>query len=146
MSIGYFTEKGNRPTEEQVLETIGAGLPMWQELIDYVREQYQVQEDFKFMYGKTYGWALRFRIKGQFLTSLFPTQGGFTAQVNLGPEAIEKVISMNMSKNVQLAISWAHPYPEGRWLFIPVETEEDLGDVKQLVAMRVETKRLVKKQ
>ena len=76
--------------------------------------------------------------------SLFPTQGGFTAQVNLSPDAIENALHMKMSKNVQQAIARAHPYPEGRWLFIPVETEEDLGDVKRLLAMRVETKHLVK--
>jgi hypothetical protein len=52
---------------------------------------------------------------------------------------------MEMSKNVQQAIARAHPYPEGRWLFIPVETEEDLSDVQKLVEMRAHTKRLLKK-
>ena len=144
MSIGIFTDKGDRPTEVQILETIGSRLPLWDELIRHVRELYPVQEDFKFLYGKTYGWALRFRIKKQLLVSLFPTQGGFTAQVNLSPEAIEKTLSMNMSGNVQRAIARAHPYPEGRWLFIPVESDEDVCDVKRLVAMRAEAKRLIK--
>ena len=144
MSIGFFTDKGNRPTEAQILEAVGSRLPLWHALIGFVREQYPVQEDFKFLYGKTYGWALRFRIKGQLLVSLFPTQGGFTAQVNLSPDAIEKALTMKMSENVQQAISRANPYPEGRWLFIPVEREEDFGDVKRLVAIRVETKHLVK--
>jgi hypothetical protein len=144
MSISLFTDKGDRPTEAQILEAVGSKLPLWHDFICFVREQYPVQEDFKFLYGKTYGWALRFRIKGQLLVSLFPTQGGFTAQVNLSPDAIEKALAMNMSKNVQQAISRANPYPEGRWLFIPVEAEEDFDDVKRLVAIRVETKHLVK--
>ena len=144
MSIGIFTDKGDCPTEAQILETIDSRLPLWHELIRHVRELYPVQEDFKFLYGKTYGWALRFRIKKQLLVSLFPTQGGFTAQVNLSPEAIEKTLSMNMSGNVQRAIARAHPYPEGRWLFIPVESDEDVCDVKRLVAMRAEAKRLIK--
>ena len=145
MSIGCFTDKGNRPTETQILEMVGSKLPWWHDLIQSVRQQYPVQEDFKFLYGKTYGWALRFRIHGQLLLSLFPTQGGFTVQVNLSPEAIKGALGMKMSQNVQQAIARAHPYPEGRWLFIPVETEEDCGDVKRLVALRVETKHLVKK-
>jgi len=144
MSIGCFTDKSNRPTEAQILEAVGSRLSLWHELIGSIRGSYPVQEDFKFLYGKTYGWALRFRLRGQLLVSLFPTQGGFTSQVNLSPEAIEEALRMKMSKNVQQAISRAHQYPEGRWLFIPIETEEDFTDVKRLVAMRVETKHLVK--
>jgi hypothetical protein len=144
MSVGLFTDKNNRPTEAQIYEAIGRRLPLWHDLISLIREQYPVEEDFRFLYGKTYGWALRFRIKGQLLVSLFPTQGGFTAQVNLSPEDIEKALTMNMSKNVHFAISRANPYPEGRWLFIPVETKKDFNDVKRLMVMRVETKRLIK--
>ena len=101
-------------------------------------------KNFKFLYGKTYGWALRFRIKGQVLTSLYPTQGGFTAQVNLSPEAVEQAQGMGLGRNVQQAIERANPYPEGRWLFIPVESEEDVRDVQRLLTLRVETKRLQK--
>lgn len=144
MGIGLFTDKRNQPTEAQVRDAVGAKLPLWQDLICAIRERYSVQEDFKFLYGKKYGWALRFRVKGQLLVSLFPTQGGFTAQVNLSPDAIEKALAMEISRNVQQAIACAHPYPEGRWLFIPVETEEDLSDVQQLVEMRAHTKRLLK--
>ena len=140
MGIGLFTDKGHQPTDAQVLEAIGPKLPLWHALVRFVREQYPVQEDFKFLYGKNYGWALRFRIKGQLLVSLYPTQGGFTAQVNLGSDAIEKAQRLKLSKNVQQAIARAHPYPEGRWLFIPVESEKDMRDIQRLVALRVEVK------
>jgi hypothetical protein len=142
MSIGLFTDKGSQPTDAQVLEAIGPKLPLWHALVHFVREQYPIQEDFKFLYGKNYGWALRFRIKGKLLVSLYPAQGGFTAQVNLSSDAIEKAQSMKLSKNVQQAIARAHPYPEGRWLFISVESEKDLRDIQRLVAMRVDEKRL----
>jgi hypothetical protein len=144
MSIGLFTDKQHRPTDAEVREAIGPRLPLWQELVRFIRETYPTQEDFKFLYGKTYGWALRFRIKGQVLTSLYPTQGGFTAQVNLNPEAVEQAQSMGLGHNVQQAIGRAYPYPEGRWLFIPVESGEDVRDVQRLLALRVETKRLQK--
>lgn len=142
MSIGLFTDKGHQPTNAQVLEAIGPRLPQWHALVRHVREQYPVQEDFKFMYGKNYGWALRFRIKGKLLISLYPAQGGFTTQVILGSDAVEKAQRMQLSENVQQAIERAHPYPEGRWLFISVESEQDLRDVQRLVALRVDAKRL----
>jgi hypothetical protein len=144
MSIGLFTDKKRQPADAEVIEAVGARLPLWQDLVRFIRETYPAQEDFKFLYGRTYGWALRFRIKGQVLTSLYPTQGGFTAQVNLSPEAVEQAQSEGLGHNVQLAIIRANPYPEGRWLFVPVESEADVRDVQRLLALRAETKRLQK--
>jgi len=145
MSVGVFTDKKHPPTEAEVLTAIGPRLAVWQELIRFIREKYPVQEDFKFMYGKNYGWAFRFRIKGQFLTSLYPAAGGFAVQVNLSPQAVEQALSLQPGKNVQQAIARAHPYPEGRWLFIPVESEEDAADIRQLLALRAASKREKKK-
>ncbi len=145
VSIGVFTDKNHRPTDAEVFEAIGPMLPAWQALTRFIRENYTVQEDFKFLYGKKYGWALRFRIKGKVLTSLYPTQNGFTAQVNLNPAAVKQAQHMKLGKNVQQAIAKAHPYPEGRWLFIPVESKNDIRDIQRLLALRSETKRLWKK-
>jgi hypothetical protein len=142
MSVGIFTERKHQPTDAEVRQAIGSGLPLWQALIRFIRDKYPVQEDFRFLYGKNYGWAWRFRIKGQLLTSLFPAEGCFKAQVNLSPDAVETAQGMQLGKNVQQAIANAYPYPEGRWLFIPVESEQDLQEIQQLLTLRVERKRL----
>jgi hypothetical protein len=144
MSIGLFTDKKRQPTDAEILQAVGTKLPLWEALIGHIQEKYPAEEDFKFLYGKNYGWAWRFRIKGQLLISLYPTKGGFTVQINLGPEAIEKAQSMKLAKNAQLAIERANPYPEGRWLFIPVESKSDLQSVQQLLGLRFENKRLLK--
>ncbi len=47
-----------------------------------------------------------------------------------------------MGENVRNVIAKATPYPEGRWLFIAVKSEDDLRDIHQLLALRVETKHL----
>jgi hypothetical protein len=142
MSIGAFTDKKHQPTEAEMLKVIGPKLSAWQELIQFIREHYPSVEDFKFLYGKKYGWALRFRIRGKLLTSLYPTAEGFTVQINLSQAAIEQAQRMKLGEKVQEAIARAAPYPEGRWLFIPVRSADDLGDIQQLLALRVETKGL----
>ena len=53
---------------------MGAGLTHWEELVQFVREQYTPDEEFRFMYGKKYGWALRFQLRRQLLTSFYPTE------------------------------------------------------------------------
>jgi hypothetical protein len=52
---------------------------------------------------------------------------------------------MKLGKNVQEVIARANPYPEGRWLFIPVKSADDIRDIQQLLALRAETKRLQKR-
>jgi hypothetical protein len=136
MSIGAFTDKNRQPTDTEVCETIGPRLQAWQALVQFIRENYPVQEDFKFLYGKKYGWALRFRVSGELLTSLYPTQNGFTAQVILNPAAVEQAQRMKLAKNARQAIAKAHPYPEGRWLFIPIESKSDIRDLQRLLVLR----------
>lgn len=104
-----------------------------------------MQEDFTFLYGKKYGWARRLRIKGKLLTNLYPTQDGFTVQINLDPQAIELVQQWEVGDHVRQAIERAFPYPEGRWLFIPIASEDDIRDIHRLLALRAETKQLLKK-
>lgn len=142
MSIGLFTDKQHQPTEEEIYAAIALQLPVWQALIQFIRENYPCDEDFRFLYGKRYGWARRFRVRGKLLTSLYPTAGGFTVQLNLDPAALEQTQYMALAQNAQEAIARAHPYPEGKWLFIAVESAQDVEDIKHLLALRAETKGL----
>jgi hypothetical protein len=142
MSIGVFTDKKHQPTEDEIIKVIGPKLSAWQELIQFIRENYPSDEDFKFLYGKKYGWALRFRIRGKLLTSLYPTEEGFIVQINLSQAAIKQAQKMKLGENVQEASARANPYPEGRWLFIPVRSADDIQAIQKLLSLRVEEKRL----
>jgi hypothetical protein len=116
-------------------------LPAWNDLIQYIRTNYPSDEDLKFMYGKNYGWAWRFRIRGKLLTSVYPTHEGFTVQINLSPHTVEKAQHMELGNNVQGAIARVFPHPEGCWVFVPVGLADDIGDIHKLLALRVESKR-----
>jgi hypothetical protein len=140
LSVGVFTDKSHRPTEAEILKAIGACLSTWRELIRFIREKYRVQEEFKFLYGAKYGWGLRSSTKGKLLTSLYPVQRGFTVQIILRPEAVEKAQRMKMGRNVRQAIARAKPWPKERWLFIPVESNKDLQDIQHLLALRAGAK------
>ena len=49
---------------------------------------------------------------------------------------------MNLGENVLSVINRATAYSEGKWLFIPVKSPQDIQDIQRLIALRVETKRL----
>jgi hypothetical protein len=98
-------------------------------------DNYRLKSDFAF-YGKNYGWALRFRKGGKALLSLYPGQDSFTAQIIVSEAQVEKALSSGLGKKATKIIEEAHPYPEGRWLFIKVESEQDLNDIKQLLIVK----------
>jgi len=144
MGIGIFVDKAYRPSDEEICATIGLRSPLWNEMLAYIKASYPVEQDLKYLYGRNYGWAMRFRIGKQVLTSLYPTQGGFTVQVNLSPDAVEAADGYGLHRNAEAAIKRAYPYPEGRWVFIPVESAQDSQDIQHLLALRTQSKRLVK--
>lgn len=135
MAIGTFTDKECKPTEADIVAAIGSKRPLWEDLTSFIADSYRLKSDFAF-YGKNYGWALRFRKAGKALLSLYPGQESFTAQIIVSQEQADKALSSGLSKKASKVIKEAHPYPEGRWLFLKVESEQDLNDVKQLLMVK----------
>lgn len=140
MSIGIFTDKKHKPSAEEIRAAVGSKQAAWEDLSQFARQNYADQEELKFLYGKNYGWALRFLSRGKMVINLYPADGSFTAQINLPEFAVQKALGMDIGAHVRQVLETAHPYPEGRWLFIPVQTERDLADVKRLLALRVVTR------
>jgi hypothetical protein len=135
MAIGVFTDKLHQPTTAEIVAAIGSKQPLWDNLIAFIADSYRLKSDFAF-YGKNYGWALRFRKAGKALLSLYPGQESFAAQIIISQAQAEKALTSGLSKKASKIIEDAHPYPEGRWLFIKIESEQDLNDVKQLFMIK----------
>jgi hypothetical protein len=135
MSVGVFTDKAHAPTAEQISESIGPRRAAWEEIVQVIRERYSHREDWRF-YGKNYGWALRFRKGGKALVSLYPAEGSFTVQLILSQAEVDKAHGLKLGKHVRQIIEQAYPFPEGRWVFIPVRSGQDLRDVHQLLALK----------
>jgi hypothetical protein len=135
MSIGIFTDRLHQPTQDEIMDVLASSRAAWEALTQYVSENYRVKADFGF-YGKNYGWALRLRKGGKALLSLYPSSDGFTAQVVLDEDAVQQALQENPGENTVRAIQAANPYPEGRWLFVRVESEQDAADVRRLLKLK----------
>ncbi|MDR3574990.1 MAG: DUF3788 family protein [Anaerolineaceae bacterium] len=136
MPIGAYTDKNHLPSPEEIQEGLGAQWATWQELSQFVIETYKPSSEFKF-YGKNYGWALRFRKSGKALLSLYPGREGFTVQMILSEDQIRRAKQNELGENSLGAIDAANPYPEGRWLFIAMQSAGDLVDVKRMLAVKI---------
>ncbi len=136
MSHSAFADKQRQPTPTEILDVLGPAATAWGAFGQHLREAYRVEEDLKFMYGEKYGWALRFRRRGRLLTALYPASGAFVVQVILGGAALEQAQRSDLGQNARRALAAAKPYPEGKWLFIRVESQTDSDDARQLVALK----------
>jgi len=118
-----------------VLTVIGHKRRLWQNLTKFIANNYQARGEFK-SYGKNYGWAVRYRKGGKALVSLYPGKESFTAQIVLGQKGAKEALNLQLGRNVRKTIQEAREFPEGRWLFIKVGSDQDLQDVQELMAVK----------
>jgi hypothetical protein len=140
MAHGAFTDKRHAPSEQEISRRLGKSAPLWNLLIAFVREELSTREDLKF-YGVNYGWALRFRHHGKALISFYPGTGAFEAQIILSEGAVQRALRMPLGARYHLKIRSAHPYPEGRWLFLDVLSPSDVKRIEELILLKVAGKR-----
>lgn len=139
MVVGTFVDKQHRPTMEEILTSIGPKKELWENLERFIEQNYRTKRDFAF-YGKNYGWAVRFRKAGKALLSMYPGKGSFTAQIVLGETAAGKASRLKLGRNVKNVLDSAHPFPEGRWLFIRIGSRKDIADVQKLLLLKEPSK------
>jgi hypothetical protein len=73
MSIGLFDDKKYLPSEIEISAAIGPMLSEWHALSEWLRTNYPVRDELKFMYGQKFGWGRKFQIGGGLLVCLYPT-------------------------------------------------------------------------
>jgi hypothetical protein len=135
MAHGAFVDKTHKPTLEELPEVLGAKRPLWDDLDRFVADNFSAKSNFAF-YGKNYGWAMRYKRAGKALLSMYPGKDSFTAQIVLAEAEAKRVFTSDLGANAKKAIEDAHSFPEGRWLFIKVESEKDLKDIKKLIFIK----------
>jgi hypothetical protein len=136
MSVGDFTDKAHGPTPEEISEALGSRRPLWDELVGLLSGVRGIKVSMAF-YGKSYGWALRFRRGGRALVSLYPGQGRLTAQVVLPLDLTDTALALDSTGSIRRAVAAANPYTEGRWLFLPLDSSADVLDLKKLLELRL---------
>jgi hypothetical protein len=135
MPVESFVEKQHQPTMREVFASIGSKKGLWENLEKFVAEKFRTKRDFVF-YGKNYGWALRFRKAGKALFSMYPGERIFTVQIVLAETPAKKASSLKLGKNTRNMLESVHQFPEGRWLFIKVNSKQDLRDIRQLLLLK----------
>jgi hypothetical protein len=105
--------------------------------VAFIRTKLQTTEALQFLYGKDYGWALRFQRGGKLLCALFPNKGYFVALLIMNQAQLKQIERMRVTKNIQSALEKANFYREGKWLFIQSENEKDMKGIRTLLEIKL---------
>lgn len=135
MSIGTFLDKDHQPTMPEVFDALDTKQPLWEKLTQFISNNYPIPGEWNFG-GKKYGWNLRYRKSGKALVSLFPQQDSFVANIVLGKDQVEQALRLEFVSNVGKLLKETPQLHDGRWLFIPVTTEEEIEDIQQLLQVK----------
>jgi hypothetical protein len=136
MSVGDFTNKAKEPPPTEIAAALGSKLALWEEMLAWFQERRGVKTDLHF-YGVSYGWALRVRSGGRALLSLYPGHEHITAQMILPLHLTDAALALALGPDARGAILAANPYAEGRWLFVPLDGEQQVQDLRRLLELKL---------
>lgn len=122
------------PSRAALLSAIGPARRHWIRLEEFVRAQYGLEGETIQSGGDA--WSMRFRRSGKALFTLIPRGGGFTALVVVGPSAWDAAAQLDLTAQTKAAWEAAHPYHDGRWLWLDVVNENVAADVERLVRLK----------
>ena len=135
MSRGSFTDRVNKPSEDEVFASLSHSRALWDEIVLFIENNYRTKKAYKF-YGRNYGWALQFSKSGKALISLYPGQGEFVAQIILNKDQCEKALKSGIGDEIGDLIRQTPEIHEGKWIFASIKTKKDARDIENLISVR----------
>lgn len=142
MPYQRLLDKEHRPSQEEIVKTIGERSSLWLKIHKFVAENYDFSGELVF-FTKKYGWAIRYRKKGKTLGYFFPEAGAFSVLLVLGSKESEKVapVASQLTAGIKSVFENTEQLHDGLWLWIRVLTESDVKSVKLLLQAKAKQKR-----
>jgi hypothetical protein len=140
-----FLDRTRAPSREQLASAVGAARERWERLDAWAADTYGVEGE-AIYFGRDTGWSLRYRRGGRALFTLVPRPGAVAALVVVGPSAWERASAAQLSPRTRAAWDSAHPYPDGRWLWLDLDDDQVVADVEELIMLKSPPPRRVRRR
>jgi len=135
--ISIFTDKAIEPANQELVARLASTYALWQQIYDFVFRQYS-QGVAEWNYpGKKYGWSFRIKDKKRAIIYLLPREGYFKVAFVFGQKATDAIMESDISDSIKTELAQARKYAEGRGINFDIRNEDLLGDVEQLVRIKL---------
>jgi hypothetical protein len=135
MTDAAFLDREVPPSPGDLEGALGAAAPAWHSLVGWL-EAAGATPTWRWGSAKS-GWELRCARAGRPFTTLLPRRTRFTAQVVVGPTIAAEVAALPLLPATRVAFDSAHPYPDGRWLFLEISDASGVADVERILEAKL---------
>lgn len=137
MDISIFPDKTNIPTDNDLVNCLGATYELWAKLRDIIFEMYPMaKEEWNFP-GKKYGWSFRIKDKKRAIIYLLPRDKYFKVAFVFGQKATMEILNSEISTDIKEDLEKAKVYAEGRGIRIEITDAKKLTDIKKLIQIKL---------
>ena len=137
MDMSIFFDKTTVPSVDNVKKAIANTYPLWEELHDFVIQQYPKGiEEWKYP-GKKYGWNFRIKDKKRNIIYFLPKDKYFIVAFVFGKKATEQVLEADIAEEIKTELQSAIAYVEGRGISIEVKDQSPIDDIKKLIHIKL---------
>lgn len=130
-----------QPDKNQLIDLVGS--PLFEELLKHIENEYKVLPEFSYSGCSLQpGWNVKYKKSGKALCTIYPLKGEFIVLIVVGQKEKDEVefklgsfsnYTKNLYENTKEGMGQ-------RWLMIEVKDEATLQDVKELIAIRRNSK------
>jgi hypothetical protein len=132
-----FVDKKKVPTAKDLQEALGATFKLWEAIVAFVKKSYPGAVETWNFPGEKYGWSFRISDKKRVLVYLLPRDGFFKVAFVFGQKATDEILKSGIAESIKTEIKNAKVYAEGRGIRIDVKSKPALGDVKELIKIKI---------
>lgn len=138
-SCERMMDGSKHPNSKSLLECLGdVNYKRWVWLVEFIDDNYPGVFAPEWLYGgKKHGWSLRYKKSKSFCT-LIPERDRLMIQIVFGKEEREKAEAVlpQIETRAREEYEAATTYHDGKWLFLEIDGDETLADVKKLLAIK----------
>jgi len=133
------------PSYEDIRNYTGEAKHIWDELVSYIEETYQVKPQLDYSKCSAQpGWNIKYKKSGKSLCTLYPMPNYFIALVVVGAKEENEVEAAMQTGIFTPYVNELYRKTAfsamGRWLMIEVKDKEVLKDIKGLIGIRVRSR------
>jgi len=137
MAFSIFTDNTITPDNKALAAALSTSFPWWNEIKDFVFQQYpKAVEEWKHS-GKNYGWGFRLKDTKRVIIYLTPADGFFLFSIVFGEKATQEVLNSDISEDIKKTLREAKVYAEGRGIRLEIRSQKIISDLKKLVLIKL---------
>lgn len=137
MALSVFTGPSVTPDNKALEAALSTSFSWWNQIKDFVFQQYpKAVEEWKHS-GKNYGWGFRLKDTKRVIIYLTPAEGYFLFSIVFGEKATQEVLNSDISEDIKTMLREARVYAEGRGIRLEIKSEKMISDLKKLVLIKL---------